>query len=676
MLLNMLSQHLCPRIFVVIFYIILCSCTSKPSRLKNNNTFIYKQLRLADSTIAAGKKREGMLVLARIRKDLDESHPSIVNYYCITATWTNQWGINNSYADSALSYFNSDARKKNFPAEYYKALIAKGESCIYLKQYNQAIKYYYIAKKIFSVGNCEDGDLGAKIARIYYSQRNYRMAAQLWAEGVHSMSRCQNATSYPTYFYTMQSLLDNCGLSYAKAGMADSANYYLLKDVELINAAEQKHIDVRQARISVYDNLGGLNLNSGRVANALGYLRQSVTIPLNETDGIKIPPYIKLAQAYMQLKNYPQVLTSLQQARIRLDRFPNSSDQEVLWHKTNAQYLYQTKKGDKAYESLLYHIKLKDSLEHASTDVFRLDVDREQKAMYQQQAFHDLSDKNKIRRLYLAGAIISAVLTLIILLLIYRNLKRSQKMHKESESQNRHLQQAMDELTRANDNYIRIMRVMAHDIRNPLSGMTGLANVLLAEDDLSNDNRHMLQLIKSTGIHSMEMISELLKSGLSDEFEPISTGLVDLKALLYESVELLRFKAMEKNQKIIFEGSEGRITAQVSHEKIWRVFNNLIVNAIKFSHNNSQIKASIIQVGRKITITIADSGIGIPDKDKNAVFEMFTPIKKPGTQGEQSFGLGLSISKRIIGKHNGKIWFSSQEGVGTTFYIELPYSDH
>src|SRR6478735_3955125 len=123
----MLRQHLYFWILVVTYAFLICSCTRNPSNTKNNSTFIYKQLRLADSTMAAGKKHEGMLVLARIRKDLDESHPSIVNYYCITAKWTNQWGINNGYADSALLYFNSDARKKNSPAEYYKALLAKGE---------------------------------------------------------------------------------------------------------------------------------------------------------------------------------------------------------------------------------------------------------------------------------------------------------------------------------------------------------------------------------------------------------------------------------------------------------------------------------------------------------------------------------------------------------------------
>lgn len=671
----MLRQHVCAWVLVVTCCILLYGCTNHQSSSKINATHINKQLRLADSLMAAGKKHEGTLMFAGIRKQLNESHPSIVNYYCLIAKWTYQWGMNNKYADSALSYFNSEALKKEYPAEYYKALLAKGETCIYLKQYNQALRYYYDARKIFSTGNCEDGYLGAKIARIYYNQHNYKTAAQLWVEGVSSMSRCQNAVSYPMYFYTMQSFLNNAGLSYEKAGMMDSAGYYYLKDIKLISEAEKQQIDISAAKISVYDNLGSLNLKLGRVIKAVDYLTLSVTTPINEVDGIKIPPYIKLAQAQMTFKNYPLALKSLQLARQRLDRFPNNLDQEVLWYKVNAAYLYQTKKAGQSYESVLRYVQLKDSLEHASTDLLRLDVDGEMKAMYQQQAIHDLSHKNKLKKFYLAGSLTAALLAVIIIFLIYRNLKRSQKMHQVSELHNQHMQQAMDELKRANENYIRIMRIMAHDLRNPLSGMTGLASVLLAEDDFSNDNRHMLQLIESTGIHSMEMIGELLKTGLADETEPIVTGLVDLKALLYESVELLRFKAMEKNQQIIFENIDDQpITARVSHEKIWRVFNNLIVNAIKFSYEGSEVKVNIIQERQEIIISIADSGIGISDKDKALIFEMFTPSKKLGTQGEQSFGLGLSISKRIIEKHNGKIWFNSKEGVGTTFYIKLPCS--
>jgi signal transduction histidine kinase len=70
--------------------------------------------------------------------------------------------------------------------------------------------------------------------------------------------------------------------------------------------------------------------------------------------------------------------------------------------------------------------------------------------------------------------------------------------------------------------------------------------------------------------------------------------------------------------------------------------------------------------------SVSDNGIGIPDEIKHKVFNMFTDAQRPGTIGEKSFGLGLSICKQIIESHGGKIWFESIASVGTTFFFTLP----
>lgn len=237
---------------------------------------------------------------------------------------------------------------------------------------------------------------------------------------------------------------------------------------------------------------------------------------------------------------------------------------------------------------------------------------------------------------------------------------------------NRELQNSLDEMDRVNKNYLRIMRVMAHDLRNPLSGMTGLASMLMVEDEFSEDSKYMLKLIETTGLHSMEMINELLKSGLDNDNAPLITQKLDLRAMLYDSVELLQFRAKEKKQKIIFENDLQPVMADVNYEKMWRVINNLIVNAIKFSYSGAEIKVGIRAGEKNILIWVADNGMGIPAEQKEAIFEMFTPAKRAGTHGEQPFGLGLSISKKIIELHNGKIWFEDNAVNGTIFYIELP----
>ncbi|MBK7427455.1 MAG: ATP-binding protein [Saprospiraceae bacterium] len=102
------------------------------------------------------------------------------------------------------------------------------------------------------------------------------------------------------------------------------------------------------------------------------------------------------------------------------------------------------------------------------------------------------------------------------------------------------------------------------------------------------------------------------------------------------------------------------------------MFNNLIANAIKFSPENSEIQISLKKSGQTAICKIKDQGIGIPEEIKHQIFDLFTEAKRSGTSGEQSFGLGLAISKQIIESHQGKIWFESEEDEGTTFFIELP----
>ena len=98
----------------------------------------------------------------------------------------------------------------------------------------------------------------------------------------------------------------------------------------------------------------------------------------------------------------------------------------------------------------------------------------------------------------------------------------------------------------------------------------------------------------------------------------------------------------------------------------------MISNAIKFSPSGASIVVSIFEDDDQVVISVEDNGIGIPEKLRAQVFNMFTTAQRPGTAGEKSFGLGLSICQQIIENHHGKIWFESKVNTGTTFHISLP----
>nr|WP_276090694.1 ATP-binding protein [Pedobacter sp. JY14-1] len=98
-------------------------------------------------------------------------------------------------------------------------------------------------------------------------------------------------------------------------------------------------------------------------------------------------------------------------------------------------------------------------------------------------------------------------------------------------------------------------------------------------------------------------------------------------------------------------------------------------NAIKFSPEGETIIVKLMQKDDQALISVTDHGIGIPDELKQHVFEVPDKTRRPGTAAEQSFGLGLAISKQIVTLHGGRIWFEDTTGGGTTFYIGLPLNE-
>ncbi len=135
---------------------------------------------------------------------------------------------------------------------------------------------------------------------------------------------------------------------------------------------------------------------------------------------------------------------------------------------------------------------------------------------------------------------------------------------------------------------------------------------------------------------------------------------------------MLGFMADKKMQKIRTVPAANPVMVYVEKEKIERIVSNLTTNALKFSKYNDVVEVTVGAERDKATITVRDTGIGIPDDIKEAIFEPFTQAKRRGTAGEKPYGLGLSICKQIVEQNNGRMWLESEVGRGSVFFVELP----
>ncbi|GAA4094169.1 tetratricopeptide repeat-containing sensor histidine kinase [Mucilaginibacter panaciglaebae] len=651
------------------------ACNSKDDRADN---FIRQYVKIADSLYIAGKADSAMHMLMKQRLRFKSNSPQIVAYYNYMSNWYHLNGsLASLYADSALAVFAKTDNIARYPDDYYKTLLVKADAFIAQKQYANALEYYDKARKRTNRG-CDGGNLTSKIANIYFNQQNYVIAARYWVQSYHELVGCHKNMSAQRVFFLTQAALDNTGVTYQRAGMYDSAAYYYKKNLAFIDKTDAEGRIAKETtcapRFIVYDNLGGLALTQGKLAEAEKYLSACIAIRIKDVDGIRIPPYIKQAELYLKLGRYNKAAIAFINSKRLLDLFGKDNPvPQIEWNRLYAEYLFARHKATEAYQYQAKYIRLKDSLDKTNSNLRAVDIERELNAIHRENLLSELEHNERLQKLYIIAVTVVSILLIVISFSVVRVLKESRKNHKNTRLHNEQLQQTLEELERANQNIIRIMRVMAHDLRNPLSGMIGLANAIY-EEETSEENRHMLKLLESTGTHSLAMINELLSSGLASDEVQLVKEEMDIKEMLHNSVELLQYKASEKKQQISFECDDAPIIAAINREKIWRVFNNLIVNAIKFSYVGGLIFVSIktLTDKRKVLISIADNGMGIPDGDKDKIFEMFTTAKRLGTEGEQPFGLGLAISKRIIESHNGRLWFESSAGYGTTFYIELP----
>lgn len=285
-----------------------------------------------------------------------------------------------------------------------------------------------------------------------------------------------------------------------------------------------------------------------------------------------------------------------------------------------------------------------------------------------EQELERLVERSRSQTFFLLLALLGCVMAAGIILVIRRTLRVSRRLNARIVAQNLNLQETLTALEQSQAENSRMMGVVAHDLRNPIGAISSAASMLLEMGSPSADERKILELIGKSATDSLELVTGLLE--VNKELADMPKDPLDLDELLRYCVALMQSKAAAKRQSITLRSQPVIIMA--NREKLWRVASNLIANAIKFSPLGEQIDVLLHVNPNDIRISVKDRGIGIPEDLRAKVFDMFTEARRPGTDGEQPFGLGLAISKQIVEAHGGRIWFeSNQKGRGTTFFVEL-----
>lgn len=234
-----------------------------------------------------------------------------------------------------------------------------------------------------------------------------------------------------------------------------------------------------------------------------------------------------------------------------------------------------------------------------------------------------------------------------------------------------------DRLWNLNNQQSDFVSMATHQIKTPLAGIKWTLNMLLSGEvgHLTDEQKKWLQTSFDSNERVLGLIDEMLDSIRIDEDKLLlEKKEEDLVVIFKETLEylspLIKEKGIDLKLNLVPHNVPFRIS--IDKNKIQIAFQNLVENAIRYAREGGHISVDVIKETGDIKVSIKDDGIGIPEIEKKNIFSRFFRATNAFRKLEKGSGLGLFISKGIIEKHGGKIWFESNENKGTTFYFIIP----
>ncbi|RZK56980.1 MAG: hypothetical protein EOO87_04065 [Pedobacter sp.] len=577
--------------------------------------------------------------------------------------------------------------EEKYPEMYIYTKFFEGDLLLRGANYNAGLIKYYEAENFgrTHLTPCAMSVFTNKIALIKYRQKRYAEAIPYFKKSLNELSTCAEMDDFGKRILNPQSSLNTIGLCFEKIGMLDSAIVYYKKGIALINQRKTdfpKHTKGITTALAVfYGNLGGTYLLNGDNILAESLLKESIKI--NHKRGFEImdahSAELKLADLYIKTNRLTEAKVLLNSLTEEINNWKhpyNNSEQQLLlrFKELNWKLLDRSKDVPAAYTAFKDYSLLKDSLGNLEKSINEKDLESVFKIAKNEYELELLNKSNKLTTIYMWSAIISSTFLIVILVLIITYLKRYKrhnlslkKLNQEVSEKNGQLENALSALQKSHEDNYRMMKIIYHDLRSPIGGMTMAIGLMLEDEHHTTEDREMLQMINTSGQDAIGLINDMLQINTDVE---LAKENIKLDELLQYCSAMLQYKAEEKGQ--IIQSISEPIDIEIDQEKIRRVLNNLLSNAIKFSPFQSKIILSGIKQGSNILISCEDFGIGVPEDQLETIFDMFTEAKRMGTMGEVTFGMGLAICRQIVNAHKGQIWCENKIEGGSIFKILLP----
>jgi polar amino acid transport system substrate-binding protein len=268
---------------------------------------------------------------------------------------------------------------------------------------------------------------------------------------------------------------------------------------------------------------------------------------------------------------------------------------------------------------------------------------------------------------------IAGVAVVFFLVLFFYNRRLASELAERRRIQ-RELEETHRKLARVSEEKSELLRMVAHDLRSPLTG------VVLGTDMLKADGGHdrrmfhdMLDQMRTTAQQMIRLTNDLVDVHAIEEGRHVFHWTdVDFSALLQETVAGFAERSARKSIRLRLHTEEPVMTIHSDAAALRQVADNLISNALKYSPSHTEVAIDLLRNGDGLVLLVSDQGPGISEEDRQRLFQKYARGHAVPTGGEKSTGLGLWIVQRIVAGLHGQVRCENGRERGATFIVELP----
>jgi signal transduction histidine kinase len=284
--------------------------------------------------------------------------------------------------------------------------------------------------------------------------------------------------------------------------------------------------------------------------------------------------------------------------------------------------------------------------------------------------------------------LVTAIVLIIIAYTVFRYQKNLETRNLELENKNKQIEEQRQQLEiqtgnqaefnkrleHLNQEKDEFLGIAAHDLRSPLSGIVGAAELITVEEGTQSKTQTFAEYIVKTSTNMLDLITNLLDVSAIEMERKVGRVKVNYTEVVSNSIKTFTVHARTKQISVLTELSDEPIFLKSRPEGLSTIVNNLISNAIKYSPLKSSIEVELRQEKGLVTFIVKDDGPGLSMGDKKILFTRFARLSPQPTGGESSSGLGLYIVKKMTERLGGEVRCESEYGVGTSFIVEFPIS--